>query len=331
MTPRYHLRLAPLQFTAKPFFEPPSEALRFLPEGPRVLQNHPHGDGLLGWVAIQHASDILQGSLNVLDLATLQNRSIPLPGRPGFFCETTQPGVVLVGLERRLIYCDLLSGDVEETGITVTTDERVIINDGLAIEGGVLFGTKHLEFNQTIAALYYFDSATRKVHTLLDGQICSNGKFFQRDASGATLIDIDSLPKTITNYRLDSNLTNILERSHVISPELLPGFPDGLRPSADCKTVIVAFYNPEHTPDGCAQQIRLSDGVVDCEWRIPGSPRVTCPEFVGMNGKVMILFTTAVEGMSAETRAIAPGAGSMYIAETPFTTLPSAPPVLFKH
>ncbi len=323
--------MAPLQFIAKPFFEPANEALRFLPEGPRVLQNHPNGEGLLGWVAIQHASDVLTGSLNILHLSTLQNQSIALPGRPGFFCETTQPGIVLVGLDRRLVYCNLVSGRIEETGITVTTDERVIINDGLAIEGGVLFGTKHLEFNQTIASLYYFESATRKVHTLLDGQICSNGKFFLSDTSGATLIDIDSLPKTITKYRLNAMLTNVLDRSLVISPELLPAFPDGMRPSPDGKTVIVAFFNPDHTANGCAQQIRLSDGAVLCEWQIPGSPRVTCPEFVLLNGKVMILFTTAVEGMSPETRTIAPGAGSMYIAETPFTTLPSAPPLLSKH
>jgi len=36
---------------------------------------------------------------------------------------------------------------LHETGPQVTTDERVIIKRRLAIDGGVLFGTKHLEFN----------------------------------------------------------------------------------------------------------------------------------------------------------------------------------------
>ena len=41
----------------------------------------------------------------------------------------------------------------------------------------------------------------------------------------------------------------------------------------------------------------------------PGSPRVTCPEFVTIEGKTRLLFTTAIEGMPPETRAIAPHAG----------------------
>ena len=293
-----------------------------------MLRNHPGGSGLLGWVAIQHAADSREGSINVLHLASGGNRSFPLPGRPGFFAETTRPGLVLVGLERRLAYCDLLTGGVEETGITVTSDERVIINEGLAIDGGVLFGTKDLELNRPIAALYYFDSAARSVHTVLGGQICSNGKFLRRDAAGTTLIDIDSVPRTISRYRLDAVLRRVLERSLVTNPDSLPGFPDGLRPSPDSESVIVAFYNPSHCAYGLCQEIRLVDGEVLCEWEIPQSPRVTCPEFVEMDGKVKLLFTTAVEGMPAETRAIAPGAGAFYVADTPFQTLPSAPPLL---
>jgi sugar lactone lactonase YvrE len=293
-----------------------------------MLRNHPGGAGLLGWVAIQHGAGCREGSVNVLHLASGENRCFPVPGRPGFFAETTRPGLVLVGLERRLAYCDLLTGDVEETGITVTTDERVVINDGLAVEGGVLFGTKHLEFNQPIAALYYFDSAARTVDTVLDGQICSNGKFLSRDATGATLIDIDSLPKTIARYRLDASLRRVLDRSLVTDPDSLPGFPDGLRPSPDLQSIIVAFYNPNHCSDGLCRQIRLADGEVLCEWEIPQSPRVTCPEFVEIGGHVKLLFTTAVEGMPAETRAIAPGAGAFYLADTPFSTMPDPPPLL---
>ena len=72
------------RFVAKPLFEPSQDELRFLPEGPRRLR----GTDSLGWVAIQHGADLAIGSLNVLDLATGANRSIPLPGRPGFFAET---------------------------------------------------------------------------------------------------------------------------------------------------------------------------------------------------------------------------------------------------
>ena len=281
----------------------------------------------MGWVAIQHGADVLTGSLNVLDLATGKNTSMPLPGRPGFFVETTDPGIVLVGIERRLITCDRRTGEVIETGITVSDDLRVAINDGLAVEGGVLFGTKHLGFSEPIAGLYFLESATRKVHRVLGGQTCSNGKVLMRDAEGATLIDTDSQPKTISRYRLDASLKRVLSQSLLADPESLPGFPDGMRPAPDGKSVIVAFFNPGQVADGLAQQLCVETGAVLAEWILPGSPRVTCPELIHWNGKVIIVFTTAVEGMPAETRAIAPGAGCMYIAETAFSAVPMAPPL----
>jgi len=323
-----------LRFDAKPYFEPTSEGLRFLPEGPRLLRNHPGGGAKLGLVAIQHGEDLHEGSINVLELASGQNRSFPLPGRPGFFAETTQPGQLLIGLERKLVLFNPLTGDLEETGIQATDDERVIINDGLAVDGGVLFGTKHLEFNQPLAALYFLNSTTRRLHTVFEGQFCSNGKFLRRDAEGAALIDIDSIPKTISRYRLDAKLEQVLEHSLIADPDSLPGLPDGLRRSPDGadapdgESVIVAFYNPDAVADGVAQQLRVRDGAVLCEWRIPGSPRVTCPEFVEVEGEVKLVFTTAVEGMPAPTRRLAFGAGTLYLADTPFDKMPAPPPLV---
>lgn len=325
---RYDLDLTIPRFLAEPFFEATSEELRFLPEGPRVLRNHPDGGEKLGWVAIQHGPGLCEGSINVLDLSTGRNQSFPLPGRPGFFAETNRPGLLLVGIERRLGYFNLITGNLEETGPQVTTDERVIINEGLAIDGGVLFGAKDIEVNRPIASLYFFDSSTQKVRTVFGGQTCSNGKFFRRDANGATLIDIDSIPKTITRYRFDAQLERVLEHSQVTAASSLPGFPDGLRPSPDGESIIVAFYNPEAVADGVAQQLRLSDGEILCEWRIPGSPRVTCPEFVNVAGKVRLVFTTAVENMQPATRKLATGAGTMYIADTPFRKMPEPPPLV---
>jgi len=316
------------QYRAEHFFDPGSEELRYLPEGPRVMQNYPRGGFVLGWVAIQHGKDRTDGSINLLDLETGRNTSVPVAGRPGFFAETTVPGVVLAGIDRRLALVDLVTGRLEETGIEVTSDERVIINDGLAVDGGVLFGTKHLEFNLPIAALYFYNSGARTCHTLIPGQVCSNGKYLRRDATGATLIDIDSTPKTIGRYQLDATLERVIEQSLVVPPESLPAYPDGLRHSFDGESVVVAFYNPESISDGVAQQFRLSDGAVLNEWIIPGSPRVTCPEFVKIDGKVKIVFTTATEGMPVGMRELAPDAGHFFIADTPFTELPEAPPLV---
>ena len=228
-------------FICKPFFEPNTEALRFLPEGPRVLQNFSQGgDPLLGWVAIQHTADVLRGSLNVLNLTTRTNQTFNLPGSPGFFAESTREGVVIVGLDRRFVLLDLTNGEVSETGITVTEDTRLLINDGIPIPGGLLFGTKH---SDNIAALYRFDCETRQVIELVDKQTCSNGKFFQADDNGPTIIDIDSDPKTITNYRFNPTFTEPVASSLIVAPESLQAFPDGLRQSADGLSIVVAFYD----------------------------------------------------------------------------------------
>jgi sugar lactone lactonase YvrE len=318
---------------ATPFFTPTEEELRYLPEGPRVLRNYPGGGAKLGWVAIQHGAGVTDGSLNVLDLVSGSNTSVPLKGRPGFFAETTEPGVVLVGLEHELAYFDLRARTRGETLARIQADASAIINEGLVVDGGVLFGTKDLEFRRPVAALYFFDFATRRLHMVLEGQTCSNGKMLRRDAGGATLIDIDTAPKRISRYRLDTSLEQVLDVSSVKPPEELPAFPDGMRPAPACgdldegASVIVAFYNPGAVSDGVAQQIRLSDGAVLAEWIIPGSPRVTCPEFVRLDGKVKLLFTTAVEGMSPAIRAQAPGAGWLYVADTGFEDLPAEPPL----
>jgi sugar lactone lactonase YvrE len=243
----------------------------------------------------------------VLDLGSRENVHHPLPGRPGFFAETATPGVLLIGLERRLVLYDLNRRAVTETLAHIPEDPRVIINDGLAIPGGAIFGTKDLKFSQPIAALYHYDNATRQVRELLGRQTCSNGKYLH----DGLLVDIDTQPKTITEYRYDG----ALHRLRLIAPpESLPALPDGMRPMPGGKSVVVAYYNPAHTSDGLAQEIRLSDGEVLTEFVLPGSPRVTCPEVWELDGATCVFFTTAVEGMPAETCAIAPEAGTIFMA-----------------
>jgi sugar lactone lactonase YvrE len=288
----------PRRLEARPFFRPDSEDLRYLPECPRRIGN------ALYWVSIQYAADRPDGGLNRLDLATRENVHYALPGRPGFFAATDDPGVIAIGLERRLVHFDLARGEITETLASIPDDERVIINEGTAIPGGLIFGTKHLEFSLPIAALYHYDNATRAVRELRSGQVCSNGKFLDGDR----LIDVDSQPKTITEYRYDGALHP--ERL-IAPPGKLPAIPDGLRPTRGGESIIVAYYNPAHVADGIAQELRLADGEVLTEWILPGSPRVTCPEIA--DGYVY--FTTAIETMPEETRAIAPEAGTIFRAE----------------
>jgi sugar lactone lactonase YvrE len=308
-----------LTFEAEPLFTPQSPELRFLPEGPRVLRNSGLPFPALGWVSIQHAADATTGSFNILNLETLENDEHRLPARPGFFAETDQPGVLVLGLEHALVLYDIAARHICSKPFGVTGDPRVIINEGLPIEGGLLFGTKHLHFQQPIACLYWFDASSRTLHTLDHRQVCSNGKFL-RDG---LLLDIDSFKKTLDAFPIDFKTPALGERRIVADFRDTPLFPDGLRPAPDGESVIVAFYNPEPAPFGLARQIRIVDGEALTEWRLPGSPRVTCPELVRMDGSVKILFTTAVEGMEPP----APLAGQMFLAATPFSTIPAPPPL----
>ena len=294
----------PRRVQARPFFRPALEEQRYLPECPRAI------GGSLVWVSIQYGADRPLGGINVLDLASRENVHHALPGRPGFFVETGESGVLLVGLERRLVLYDLDRHVVAETLARIPDDPRVIINDGVAIPGGVIFGTKHLGFSQPVAALYHYDLATRQVRELLGGQTCSNGKYLH----DGLLVDIDSQPKTITEYRYDGALGTLQGPRLIARPEALPALPDGLRPMPGGQSAVVAFYNPAHAADGLAQEIRLADGEVLTEWILPGSPRVTCPELGELDGAPCVFFTTAIEGMPEDTRAIALEAGTIFVA-----------------
>ena len=306
-------------YTASPFYTPDTAGLRFLPEGPRVLRNFASADPILGWVAIQESREEPRGSVNLLNLRTLANDVHPLPERPGFFAETTRPGVVVVGLERALVLYDLQARSVVGTPFPVTSDERVTMNDGVAVEGGLLFGTKHVTFKERIACLYFFDSATGKLHTLHSQQIISNGKFLY----GGGLVDIDSPNKTLDHYEYDASGPRLGERRIIADFRDTTLFPDGMRPSPDGKSVVVAFFNPEPVEEGLAREFRIADGEVLAEWRIPGSPRVTCPEILELNGSVKVIFTTADEGMEP----LLPLAGSMFVGDTHFDRVPAPPPL----
>src|SRR5438270_6949691 len=161
------------RIVAEPFFRPETAELRYLPECPRII------GGSLYWVSIQYGVKSQEGGLNVLDLTTRINRHHPLPGRPGFFVESDRAGELVIGLERRLVRYDLAAARITETLAHLPDDPRVIVNDGVAIPGGILFGTKDLEVRRPIAALYHYDYAAAEVRELLPHQVCSNGKYLR--------------------------------------------------------------------------------------------------------------------------------------------------------
>lgn len=306
--------------TADVLYAPEASELRFLPEGPISIET-----GKFSWVAIQHGADAAHGSLNLFDLSTGTNGCFPLEGRPGFALPIQHPDQFLIGLERRLELWDIRGGKPEVLCKGVDDDvENTIINDGVGCSAGIIFGTKHLEFSQAIAGLYFFRTSDRKLFRLRGGQICSNGKVILEDSAGkVTFLDIDTPTKKVVRYTLDVEAGTLTEPETVLDLQNVAAFPDGMVGTADGTGVIISFYNPEPAEFGETRLYSLESGECEIIWQTPASPQATCPLLLEWRGKIRLVITTAVEHMPAERQPVATNAGSLFIAETPFAIAPA--------
>jgi sugar lactone lactonase YvrE len=310
-----------IQYAARVLFRSPTPELRFLPEGP-----YPCGPGVVSWVAIQHGANATRGSLNILDVGAASNRSFPLDGRPGFAFPTTDPETFLVGCEKRVGFFELGSGRWVGPSVTVESDvDGTIINDALFHRDVVIFGTKDLAFETPQAGLYFWRPSRDRLGRLAEGQVCSNGKVVIEDGEQTRLLDIDTPTRRVVEYPLD------LEEGRVGAPRVAldltgdPAYPDGMILTPDRKGVVIAFYSPDSVEAGEARQYDLASGQVQVVWRTEGSPQVTCPQWLSLDGRVALVLTTAVEHMSPERLARCPNAGALFIADTPWSELLETP------
>jgi len=204
-------------------------------------------------------------------------------------------------------------------------DPNTIINDALIHHDAVIFGTKDLAIEKPRAGLYFWRPAREQLTRLADGQICSNGKVILEDGERVRLLDIDTPTRQVVEYPLD------LEEGRVGPPKVVldltgdPAFPDGMILTPDGKGVVIAFYHPDSVEAGEARQYDLATGERQVVWRTPGSPQVTCPQWVPLSGKVALVLTTAVEHMSPPRQAQCPNAGALFVAETPWSEVPEPP------
>ncbi len=299
-------------------YRPEQPELRFLPEGPIWC-----GNDMMTWVAIQHGPDQMIGSLNVFNLRTKANQCFELPGRPGFAFPTTQNDAYVVGLELTLgIYdAQIREWTVLETNVDQDVD-GTIINDGLAFEGGLIFGCKDLKFQDKKAGLYFWRKSDHVLHRLRNDQICSNGKALIRQNGDWTLLDIDSPTKTVVAYPFNPDRPALGEPRTVVDLRNGDGVPDGMILTPDEQSVIVALYNPADAPYGEARQYSIATGDLEAVWRTPASPQVTCPLLVELDGQVKLVLTTAVEHMPAERQERYPNAGCLFIGDTHFDRAP---------
>ena len=303
-------------------FRPESEELKFLPEGPYSLS-----DGRFSWVGIQHGADATVGSINILDAAAGTNQSFELPGRPGFAFPTSTPGVFIAGVERSVGTFDTNSGTwTEIVGGVDGAVENTIINDGVVYEDNLIFGCKHLEFSDKRAGLYLWRQKDQSLIQLRNDQICSNGKaVLKSDDGNLTLVDIDSPSQTITRCGLDIEAGTVTDPEVIVDLTSENVFPDGMVVTPDGRSLIVALYDPGDPEAGAARQYSLTTGELEAVWTCPGSPRVTCPQLVKIDGSVSLLLTTADEGMEAERKPQHPNIGCLFLGETSFDDVSAQP------
>jgi sugar lactone lactonase YvrE len=302
---------------------PESDALRFLPEGPYQI-----GAGKFSWVGIQHGTDSKHGSLNRYDFATGENVSMDLPGRPGFAFPCRTKDRFVVGCERTLGFFDAATGDW--TPFCEGIDEGVtntIINDGLALDDNLIFGTKDLEFATQKAGLYLYRGSDQKLFCLRDDQICSNGKAIVSENGSISLIDIDSPTRQVVRYPLDIGQGRLGEPQLVLDLTSDPAVPDGAILTPDGTGLIVAMFLPQSAAFGETRLYDLASGECQRIWRTPLSPQNTCPALVEHDGILKLVITTAVENMARQDQAVCTGAGKIFVADSGLEREDWNPPV----
>lgn len=303
----------PPTIVAVPWLRPLTPADAFLPEGPREVKVA--GRDALAWVNIQTGPIATTGAIH-LAFAGDERRTLPQPGRPGFLVPTSRPNVLLVGMDQRLGLLDLATNQFDLVATLPDAHKRVMINDGEVVPGGggVVFGTKDPAFQADIAALYLWTVADNRVTILKENQTCSNGKCFHWDKTGQYLLDIDSPTKKVVEYKFDVPGRSLDKGRTLLSFHERADVPDGMADVGD-GTLVVAFYHPAKGGDGEAVRYDRRTGKPVVKYRIPGSPRVTCPFVAFRPGGLKVLFTTADEGMTDDIRADSPNAGVLFHAD----------------
>lgn len=311
------------EFETRILLRPESEAQRFLPEGP-----YPCNSGRFSWVAIQHAADSKSGSINLFDWTTKTNSRFDLPGRPGFAFATDRPNVFVVGMERNLGLFDISNSRWEPLSDELDRGvEGSIINDGVVFDGGLVFGCKRPPFRKgidNVAGLYLWRRSDRSIHRLRSDQLCSNGKIIYGSGDRVTLLDIDSPMQKVVRYELDVAAGRLSEAELVIELEQADVYPDGMIATPDGKGVIIAFFDVRASAFGEARQYSL-EGELQAVWKVPGSPRVTCPQLFNVDGAIKLVLTTASEGLDHEGLDRHLNAGCLFIGDTDFDGLPDQP------
>ncbi len=324
----------------KKLYEPPSAGLRYLGEGAQLMAESSPDNPIVGWVAIQHGADAPHGSINFLNLRTGENVTHEMPGRPGFFVQTDTPGVVIAGLTDALYLVDFRGPKpvAHRTHHTISAGGKHVINDGWTSSKGIIFGSKATKWLEHDGELYFLPFNNPHLLRVANEIQCSNG-----------IVELKSSEKTLTFAYIDSPKGQVVELtvdyaagtsnvSRVIADFTSEdAVPDGQRAAplpGPVRRIVVAFFNPQKATHGIIREIDVVTGETTATWEVPGAARVTCLTFVpgralgGSKDSVMLVATTADEGMPTEWHSDQPERGCIFIGETHYNASNLQPPQL---
>ncbi len=300
----------------------PQAAHRYLPEGPKAL-----GPARLLWLTIQCGADATQGALHVLTTGRGENRSWRLPGRPGFAYPTSREDVFLIGMERAVGLYD--TGRARFQPLCGGLDASVpgtIVNDGVLLPQGLVFGAKDTTFQAHKAGLWFLRASDRQLFQLRSDMLCSNGVIGRPMLDGRIeLFHIDSPLRVVKRFVLDPDQGTLTDEAVAIDLRHETAVPDGMVAWPGSDEVVVAMFDPEPRANGRALRCSLRTGAVLAEFHTPGAAQVTCPAWLETQYGAHLVLTTAAENLTPERMAQQPNAGCLFAVRTPGVVVPQTP------
>ena len=256
--------------------------------------------GVLWW------TDIQESLLWQHDPATGKERQWSLPQRVGSFVLTDAPGVLILGLAKKVVLFDTHTGTLQPLADVEPDNPTTRVNDGRADRcGNYVFGTMHEGGPEPIGSFYRFTPMGMLQRLALPNIAIANSIAFSPD--GATMYWCDTPSRRIHACDYDgqtgdvSNIRIFADLRDQDADGRHKGSPDGSTVDAEG-----CLWNAEWGGNRLTRY--AADGRVLAQVSVPTS-QPTCPAFGGAAFDALYV-TTARDGLSAHRLAEDANAGA---------------------
>ncbi|MBD3391164.1 MAG: SMP-30/gluconolactonase/LRE family protein [Chitinivibrionales bacterium] len=248
--------------------------------------------------------DINRYELHVFDPETNSDRSINVGEYIGTVAPRAGGGLVL-GLQHRIVSCDLDTGEMVTLCSLEADRENNRINDGkCGPDGRFWVGTMDLDCQEGAGGFYCVDT-DYTMRTILRSVGISNGLCWRSDHS--ILYYIDLLTRKIDAFDFDAGAGTCANRRPVVDFGDNPGSPDGMNIDAEDKLWVASFGG------GCVMRWDPDTGELMQTIELPVTNVTNC----AFGGRELdrLYISTARVLRTEEDLAKEPLAGGLFVAE----------------